>query len=104
MQLQLYLMFQNCTLGIIELIVQNIRTKAIGNMIDVIECFEERTLVATEAAEASNVSVPSVSSADSIAQLLLDDDPVDRAAVTDEIAKISMGKDNPKEAYYSSNR
>jgi len=71
MQLQLYLMFQNCTLGIIELIVmQNIRTKAIGNMIDVIECFEERTSVATEAAEASNVSVPSVSSADSIAQLL----------------------------------
>jgi len=50
--------------------VQNIRTKAIGNMIDVIECFEERTSVATEAAEASNLSVPSVSSADSIAQLL----------------------------------
>jgi hypothetical protein len=53
-------------------------------------CFEVRTSVATEA---SNVSIPSVSSADSIAQLLLYFDPVDRAAVTDEIAKISMQKD-----------
>ena len=40
-----------------------------------------KTSVATEAAEASNVSIPS------------DDDPVDRAAGTDEIAKISMQKD-----------
>ena len=40
-----------------------------------------------------NVSIPSVSSADSIAQLLLDDDPVNRAAVTDEIAKIPFQKD-----------
>jgi hypothetical protein len=62
-------------------------------MNDVIECFEERTSVATEAGEASNVSIPSVCSADSIDQLLLDDDPVDRAAITDEIAKISMQKD-----------
>jgi len=59
-------------------------------MIDVIECFEERTSVA---AEVINVSIPSVSSADSIAQLLLYDDPVDRAAVTDEIAKIPLQKD-----------
>ena len=46
-----------------------------------------------EAAETSNVSIPLVRSADSIAQLLLDDDPVDRVAVTDEIAKLSLQKD-----------
>ena len=80
-QFQLYLMLQNCTLGWARTDCKNVRTKAIGNIIDVIECFEERTSVATEAAEASNVSIPS------------DDDPVDRAAVTDEIAKISMQKD-----------
>jgi hypothetical protein len=38
---------------------ENIRTKAGGNKIDIIERFEQRTSVATEAAEASNVSIPS---------------------------------------------
>jgi len=62
-------------------------------MIDVIECFQERALVATEATEANKVSLPSASSADSIAQMFLDDDQVDRAKVTDEKAKISWEKD-----------
>ncbi len=57
-QFQLYLMLQNCTLGWARTDCENVRTKAIGNIIDVIECFEERTSFATEAVDSASIRNP----------------------------------------------